>query len=89
MTPPGESTALEYSSHSAGSHTDHLHADVQRIRWAGWLIAGSVVLGWSGWLSLTVIRNQSTLERLMERQELQHSQLSDTLEDVKQAIRRL
>lgn len=60
--------------------------DLQRIKWAGWTVAGMVMAAWGGWISLVAIATQAGLGRTEERQQNQYQQLRDDVAELKALI---
>ena len=57
--------------------------DLQRIKWAGWTLAGVLLCAWAGWLSLLAIRNATGLARTDERQNNQYMHLREDIKNVR------
>lgn len=61
--------------------------DLQRIKWAGWALAGTCLMCWSGWISLLAISNSTTVRTVEERQIQQFERLRDDIGEIKQLLR--
>ena len=64
-------------------------ADWQRVKWAGWSIAGVILFSWAGWVSLLAIANSSQTHVNSKTQELHYQQLREDIADLKVLIQRL
>lgn len=61
--------------------------DLQRVKWAGWRILGSVVVIWVGWISLTAIANSTRLTKTEVTHSLQYEQLRKDIAEVKELVK--
>ncbi|MEQ9407726.1 MAG: hypothetical protein RIK87_08355 [Fuerstiella sp.] len=61
----------------------NIRQDINRIKWSGWALAGTVFLCWASWLSLLAIANSNTAAVIEERQERQYEQLREDIAEVK------
>lgn len=54
----------------------------RRLRWFGWAALGSVVVGWSAWVSVTCINSLVVQERESRHYEQLREDISDVGDDV-------
>ena len=83
MPQPSDNPAL---SRQSASLTDD---EARYVRWAGWAILGTVLLGWFGWLSLLAIANRTDITRNTERIEQHYQQINRGIDDVKADVKAL
>ena len=72
---------------SAVHHDQETTGDLQRLRWAGWIVAGTVAVAWAGWLSLLAIDNSTRVSVVRDRQQSQYDQLREDIAEIKVMIR--
>lgn len=61
---------------------------LQAVKWGGWLLMGSISLGWIAWISLLVQDNRVEVIRVTERQTLQYEQLREAVSEIKTLLSR-
>lgn len=88
---------MSSTTHSANAsrssrHSDWSHEDARALRWLGWGLAWTLMLGWAGWLSLTVLTDSGRMTKAEEKIEIElrqiHKQLDELAGDVKLLLRR-
>lgn len=62
-----------------------IQADVQKLKWLGWLVLGAVVLAW--WLSLNSISNSRAVAVIEDRQVTQYARLREDIAELKSLFR--
>lgn len=62
---------------------DTTREDLQRLKWAGWVVASCCLLSWAGWVSLVAIGNTTNVKTVEERQSQQYMHLRDDIAELK------
>lgn len=62
------------------------HADLQKIKWAGWIILGAVAFSFCGWISGEVVANGQRIAVVEERQRSQFEQLREDIGELKKLL---
>ena len=62
------------------------NADMQKIKWAGWIILGAVAFAFCGWISGEVVANGQRIAVVEERQRSQFEQLREDIGELKKLL---
>ena len=62
------------------------NADLQKIKWAGWIILGAVAFSFCGWISGEVVANGQRIAVIEERQRSQFEQLREDIGELKKLL---
>jgi len=61
--------------------------DMQKIKWAGWVIVGAVGLVFSGWMAAEVVGNGTRIAVVEDRQMTQFEHLRDDIAEIKALVK--
>lgn len=73
----------------AGIHSHHseMNDDIQKLKWAGWIVFGTIAISWAGWLSMLAISNSNQVSVITDRQQTQYERLREDIGEIKSILR--